>query len=81
MIVVSSKKIFFIEIDTLKIFHTETLTNEETWQYYFIGTNKFMTEKAVGDKRAFTSYTFDLKSDPRVCNKACNGKCDGKNFY
>lgn len=81
VIVLSSKKLFFVEIDSLKVFHTETLTSEEVWQYYFIGTNKFMTEKTVDGKKTYTSYSFDIKSDPRVCSKTCNGKCDGKNFY
>ena len=77
----SDKKLFFVEIDSLKVFHTETLTNDEAWQYYFIGTNKFMTEKQVDGKKVYTSYTFDIKADPRVCSKTCNGECDGKNFY
>jgi len=81
VIVLSSKKLFFVEIDSLKVFHTETLTNDEVWQYYFIGTNKFMTEKVVDGKKTYTSYSFDIKSDPRVCSKTCNGQCDGKNFY
>jgi hypothetical protein len=80
LLVLSEKKLFFVEIDSLKVFHTETLTNNEAWQYYFIGTNKFMTEKVVDGKKIYTSYSFDLK-DPRVCSKTCNGSCEGKNFY
>ena len=79
VIVLSDKKLFFVEVDTLKIIHTETLTNNEKWVYYFVGTNKFMTEKTEGGKITYTGYSFDLK-DPRVCAKTCGGECPGKNF-
>lgn len=80
MLALSDKQLVLFEVDSLNIFHTETLSTSETWLYYFIGTNKFMTQKTVDSKLIYTSYSFNL-DDARVCSKTCNGKCAGKNFY